>query len=196
MKISHELKKLSLIVTLAVILSGCSGRIVPPPAPETPRAVFILNHGQHSSMVLEDKQGNLMRYSYGDWRYYAEGNTGFWSGLRAIFFPTKAALGRKALAGPATLENVQQQVIIPTKNVLSLQAEAAAVDALKQKLDAIYQQNQKSKRYRPDYDLDFVHHPMTYSLRHNSNQVIGQWLTELGSEIRGWPLLSNWQLQF
>lgn len=37
---------------------------------------------------------------------------------------------------------------------------------------------------------------MTYSLRHNSNQVIGQWLTELGSEIRGWPLLSNWQLQF
>jgi len=186
---------LLLVMTFTLILSGCSGRITPPQIPETPRAVFVLDHGQHSSLVIEDKHGNLARYSYGDWRYYAEGKTGLWSGLRAIFTPTKAALGRKQLSGPATLENVQKQVRIVVVNAVPLEAEAAAVDALQYQLETIYIQNQDSKIYRRDYDLEFVRHPKTYSVRHNSNQVIGQWLTELGSEVHGWPLLSNWRIQ-
>jgi hypothetical protein len=178
-----------------VLLSGCSGRIIPPPSPETPRAVFVLDHGQHSSLVIEDKQGALTRYSYGDWRYYAEGRTGFWSGLRALLIPTQAALGRKQLSGPATLDNVHQQVKIAVIKTVSLKAEATVVDDLQRQLDFIYQQNQHAKQYRVDFDLEFVHHPMPYSIRHNSNQVIGQWLTTLGSEIHGWPLLSNWTIQ-
>ena len=178
-----------------VTISGCSGRIIPPPSPENPRAVFVLDHGQHSSLVLEDKHGALTRYSYGDWRYYAEGKTGFWSGLRALFIPTQAALGRKQLAGPATLNNVHQQIKIAIINTVLLEAEAAVVDDLQHQLDLIYQQNQQSKRYRLDFDLEYVPHPMAYSIRHNSNQVIGQWLTALGSEIHGWPFLSNWSIQ-
>lgn len=185
---------LILVVFISLILSGCSGRITPPTTPETPRSVFVLDHGQHSSLVIEDKHGNLARYSYGDWRYYAEGETSFWSGLRAMFAPTKAALGRKHLSGPATLENVQKQVRIVVINTVPLEAEASAVDALQYKLETIYLQNQYSKIYRQDYDLEFVHYPLDYSVRHNSNQVIGLWLTELGSDIHGWPLLSNWRL--
>lgn len=176
------------------MLSGCSGRITPPKSPEIPRAVFVLDHGQHSSLIIEDKQGDLARYSYGDWRYYAEGKTGIFSGVRAIFVPTKAALGRKQLSGPATPENIHEQVKIAVLTIVSLEAEASAVDALQQKLDTVYQQNQASRIYRQDFDLEFVHYPMTYSVLNNSNQVIGQWLTELGSEIEGWPLLSNWQV--
>ncbi|ODN67261.1 hypothetical protein [Methylophaga muralis] len=186
---------LILVVCISLILSGCSGRITPPTTPETPRAVFVLDHGQHSSLVIEDKHGNMARYSYGDWRYYAEGKTSFWSGLRAVFAPTKAALGRKQLSGPATLENVYKQVRISVIKAVPLEAEASAVDALQYKLETIYLQNQDSKIYRQDYDLEFVHHPMAYSVRHNSNQIIGQWLTELGSEIHGWQLLSNWQVR-
>ncbi|MCB2426342.1 DUF2459 domain-containing protein [Methylophaga pinxianii] len=178
-----------------LVSSGCSGRIIPPPVPETPRAVFVLDHGQHSSLVLEDKHGSLTRYSYGDWRYYAEGKTGFWSGFRALFIPTQAALGRKQLAGPATLDNVHQQIKIGVINTVSLKAEASVVDTLQHQLDLIYQQNQHAKRYRYDFDLEFVPHPRPYSLRYNSNQAVGQWLTTLGSEIQGWPLLSNWTIQ-
>ena len=185
---------LSLIIPIILILSGCSGRITPPKSPEIPRAVFVLDHGQHSSLIIEDKQGDLARYSYGDWRYYAEGKTGIFSGVRAIFVPTKAALGRKQLSGPATPENIHEQVKIAVLSIVSLEAEASAVDALQQKLDTVYQQNQASRIYRQDFDLEFVHYPMTYSVLNNSNQVIGQWLTELGSEIEGWPLLSNWQV--
>ena len=185
---------LSLIIPIILILSGCSGRITPPKSPEIPRAVFVLDHGQHSSLIIEDKQGDLARYSYGDWRYYAEGKTGIFSGVRASFVPTKAALGRKQLSGPATPENIHEQVKIAVLTIVSLEAEASAVDALQQKLDTVYQQNQASRIYRQDFDLEFVHYPMTYSVLNNSNQVIGQWLTELGSEIEGWPLLSNWQV--
>ena len=183
-----------LIIPLILMLTGCSGRITPPESPEIPRAVFVLDHGQHSSLIIEDKQGDLARYSYGDWRYYAEGKTGIFSGVRAIFVPTKAALGRKQLSGPATPENIHEQVKIAVLSIVSLEAEASAVDALQQKLDTVYQQNQASRIYRQDFDLEFVHYPMTYSVLNNSNQVIGQWLTELGSEIEGWPLLSNWQV--
>lgn len=165
---------LILVVFISLTLSACSGRITPPTTPETPRAVFVLDHGQHSSLVIEDKHGDLARYSYGDWRYYAEGQTGFWSGVRAIFAPTKAALGRKQLSGPATLENVQKQMRIVVVHAVPLEAEASAVDALHYKLETIYQQNQNSKIYRQDYDLDFVPHPKAYSIRHNSNQIIGQ----------------------
>lgn len=187
--------KMVLIIFALLMFTGCSGRIIPPPTPEIPRAVFVLDHGHHSSLVIEDKQGEMTRYSYGDWQYYAEGKTGLWSGLRAMFIPTKAALGRKQLSGPATLESIQKQMRIVVVSAVPLEAEATAVDALQAKLESIYQQNRASKIYRPDFDLEFVHYPSPYSILHNSNQVNGQWLAELGSNIKGWPLLSNWKIQ-
>ena len=195
MKTDISNPKLVLIIFAVLMLSGCSGRIIPPPSPDIPRSVFVLDHGHHSSLVIEDKQGEMTRYSYGDWRYYAEGKTGFWSGLRAIFVPTKATLGRKQLSGPATLQSIEKQMRIAVVGAVPLEAEASAVDALQDKLESIYQQDRTSKIYRPDFDLDFVRYPTPYSILHNSNQVTGQWLTELGSEIEGWPLLSHWQVK-
>jgi len=193
-KLSRGFKLISLF-GLVLLLSACSGKITPPPEPEVSRQVFVLNHGRHSSLVLEGADGDLKRYSYGDWRFYAEGQTSFFSGLRALFVPTKSALGRKELPGPATLDNVIKQVNILIINSVTLNAEAMKVDQLKAELDNIYQQNQASKIYRPDFDLYFVHHPNQYHTFHNSNQIIGIWLNQLGSEIHGWPLLSDWQLQ-
>ena len=186
---------LLLLVTVALLLSGCSGRITPPMTPEIPRMVFVVDHGQHSSLIIENRQGDITRYSYGDWHYYAKGQTSILSGLRAVLIPGQSALGRKQLAGPASVENIQKQLRIAVVNVISFTAEASAVDNLQQKLESIYQQHQTSRIYRKDYDLDFVHHPKPYSLRHNSNQVVGQWLSELGGEVHGWPLLSNWKIE-
>lgn len=187
--------KLTGLFGLLFLISACSGKITPPHEPESARQVFVLNHGRHSSLVLEGADGDLRRYSYGDWRFYAEGKTGFFSGLRALFMPTKSALGRRELSGPATLDNVTQQINILVLNSVTLDAEAFKVDQLTAELEKIYQQNIASKIYRPDFDLDFVHHPNTYHTFHNSNQIIGQWLRQLGSEIHGWPLLSDWQIQ-
>lgn len=186
---------LILIIFASLIGSGCSGRITPPHPPEIPRTVFILDHGHHSSLIIEDKQGDIARYSYGDWQYYAEGKTGFWSGLRALLTPTKAGLGRKQLAGPATIENVRNQLKVAIANAISIEVEAKAVDDLQLKIEKIYRQNQGQQIYHGTFDLYFVPYPKPYSFWHNSNHMLGHWLSELGNDIDGWPLFSNWQLQ-
>lgn len=187
--------RLLILSSILLILAGCSARITPPATPETPRSIFILDHGKHSSLVLSQANGDLIRYSYGDWRYYAQAQTGLFSGFRAIALPSKAALGRRELPGPATAENVQQQVKVGIENMLSLEAEAEAVDRLLEQLQHKFDASRDSLLYRPEYDLEFVQHPVNYTFRHNSNRVLGDWLKELGSDIHGWPLLSDWKLQ-
>ena len=50
---------------LVVLLGGCTTTVVVPPAPEQPRAVFLLDHGRHATLVLETAEGGLVRYAYG-----------------------------------------------------------------------------------------------------------------------------------
>lgn len=186
--------KHTIVLLLMSALLGCSAKIVPPDDAKVMRQVWVLNHGRHSSLILQKADGDLMRYSYGDWRFYAQGKTSLFSGLRAISVPTKAALGRKQLFGPATLDRVKQQLSIAVVDAVSIQADADQVEQLQQQLESIYRHNRSAMIYRQAYDLKFVPHPDRYHLLHNSNQVVGQWLIELGSEIRGWPLLSDWQV--
>ena len=193
MRILLLLIRLGLIVLL-LPLAGCSARIVPPAQPDEPRVVFLLDHGRHSSLVLARADGTLVRYSYGDWRYYAEGETGLIHGARAVFVPSPAALGRRELPGPATAENVGRQVLVVIERILSLQAEASAVDGLQTRLEAIYLANHDRVLFRAEYDLEFVPHPRAYTLGYNSNRAVADWLIELGSEIHGTPILSRWRL--
>lgn len=192
----YRLKIVSLVwvVLLLLLLPGCSGQLVSPPLPDHPRAIVVLDHGRHSSLILSKQDGSLVRYSYGDWRYYAEGETGLVQGIHALFFQSQGALGRRILPGPAEENAVSHQVRIGIVNMLHFQVEGAAIDRLDSELDALYQQNIHSYQYRAEYDLEFVHHPQPYSLRHNSNHVVAQWLRALGIEVHGRPILSRWRL--
>lgn len=182
------------LIVLLPALAGCSARIVPPAPPDEPRTVFLLDHGRHSSLVLARADGTLVRYSYGDWRYYVEGETGLRHGMRAVFVPSQAALGRRELPGPATPENVGRQVLVVIERILPLQTEAVAADGLQTILEAIYQDNRDQALFHAEYDLEFVPHPRAYTLTHNSNRAVANWLIELGCEIHGTPILSRWQL--
>lgn len=189
-----------LMLLLLPWLAGCASylapHVTPPPTPEHPRTVYILDHGRHSSLVLARADGSLMRYSYGDWRYYAAGDTGAMSTLQAGLMPTQGALGRRQLPGPADEARVRQQVLVWIKTLLTLQAEAERVDALIADLEAIYQQNLATRIYRNDYDLKFVHHPSPYHLKNNSNRMVAEWLIFLGAEVENLEraLLSDWRL--
>jgi hypothetical protein len=192
----YQVKKLRFVWVLLLLplLLGCSGQIVSPSVPEHPRAIFVLDHGRHSSLVLSKPDGSLVRYSYGDWHYYAEGETGLVQGTRALFFQTQGALGRRLLPGPAEEDAVFRQVRVGIVNLLHFQVEGAAVDRLDRELDALYQRNIHSYLYRAENDLEFVHHPQPYTLCHNSNQVVAEWLQNLGLEVHGRPVLSRWRL--
>lgn len=122
----------------------------------------------------------MLRYSYGDWRYYALGRTGAVSGLRALLWPTQAGLGRKRLAGPIAEENIVSGLRVIVESVKLYEVDPGKLNELKEKLDRIYRNNINTKRYNQKYDLNFVHHPKAYSALNNSNHVVADWLEDLG----------------
>lgn len=179
----------------ALVLSGCGATlIVPPETPNEAAAVFVLDHGRHTSLVVSAADGSLHRYAYGDWRYYAEGDTSLWRGLSALLRPTPGALGYRRLPGPPDAATVLDQVRVPVVELHSLHVERDRVEALRSRLDTLIGEAD-TWREAPEVDLLFVPYPRSYSLAHNSNQMLADWLGELGCEVSRRPILSGWQLQ-
>jgi hypothetical protein len=184
----------TLLLLLPLWLGGCTVRLEPPRQLSEPEPVFLLDHGRHSSLVLPAEGGGLVRYSYGDWQYYALGRTGLTSGFSALFGNTQAALGRRELQGARTAANVRSQVRIGIEQLIELRAEASDVHRLREELDDLYRAALPARVYNAQMDLDFVPHPEPYTLSHNSNLMVAKWLEALGCRVRGRPVLSNWRV--
>lgn len=176
-----------------LLLGACTATLTPPAEVEDPRRAFILDHGRHTTLVLPRADGGLVRYAYGDWDYYARNRTGLWQGARAVLWPTRAGLGRRELAGPATEAGVRRAVAVGIREVITLSVEADRVAALRRELDALFRERGERRRENRRYDLAFVPHPQAYSLASNSNGRVARWLEELDVEVSGWPLWSRWR---
>ncbi|HET9700136.1 MAG TPA: hypothetical protein VFP70_04360 [Burkholderiales bacterium] len=182
------------LTAASLLLAGCATVVVAPTAPEEPVSVFLLEHGGHASLVLPGGERGLVRYAYGDLRWYALGQTGPAEGLAALLGETPAALGRRELRGPADAETVRSQVREGIQQLYELRVARARSERLRADLDGIYAANRATLVYSATYDLEFVRHPVPYSARHNSNFVMAGWLTALGCEVQGAGLITNWRV--
>jgi hypothetical protein len=182
-----------LLLLASGLLAGCVTHITPPPKPQEPALVFVLDHGRHTSLVVSTPDGALVRYAYGDWRYYAERLTGPGHAIAALLWSTEGALGRRDLPGPATASVVRSQVPLVIVSLYEIEVERARIEALRAQLDAIFAAAEQP-RDTPETHLFFVPHPRAYTLRHNSNTAIAGWLEQLGCEIRGPAILANWRI--
>lgn len=178
------------------LLNGCAGttRIIPPAAPLDPVPVFVVDHGRHTSLVLPVPDGSLHRYAYGDERYYALRETGVGQALAALLWSTPGVLGHRRLSGPASVESLRAQLRVGVREIHTLQVERTAVERLRNRLDAWIGQADRVLP-APAVDLSFVPYPQAYSLRHNSNQVVADWLRDLGCSVDGRPILSGWRIE-
>ena len=179
---------------LTLLPSGCGFTVIPPPLPVHPAPVFLLDHGGHASLVLPADEG-LIRYSYGDWEWYALGRTGAAEGSRALIGPNPAGLSRKVLQALPTEESIRRALTIETEHIFLILAEVENVARLRDRLEAIFLENRQTLHHNPDLGIDFVRHPEPYSLSHNSNTVVAGWLRELGAEVRGSGPFSSWTIQ-
>ena len=184
---------LLLTATLPLCLPGCTTTVFPPDQVAEPAQVGILDHGRHATLILEVPEGGMLLYGYGDWTWYALRQTGAVEGSSAVLWPTQAALGRRRLPGPFSPEAVSRAVEVPIEDALYLTVEAAEVRRLVDRLERIFRENIASRVYNPSYDLEFVHHPEPYWILHNSNQVVADWLRELGCRVEGPAVLSDWR---
>lgn len=179
----------------ALLLTGCTTVLVPPDSPEDPQPVFLLDHGHHATLILPRPEGRLVRYAYGDWAYYGRNRTGTTQGLAALLWSTPATLGRRELAGPATPERVRAAVVVVIQDLYRLEVPRTRLKALQSRLDRVFAESAAGPRFNQWYDLRFVRLTESYSLLHNSNSRVGEWLEELGVAVHGRPLWSSWWVQ-
>ena len=181
------------------IVAACAATYVvapPPLAPAATRApIAVLDHGRHSSLVIGLPDGRMVRYAYGDWRWYAEGKTGAAEGYAALFRDTPGALGRRVMAGPLTAETLRRQVHVVIEDMLLLDVDAAAAQRLVNRLDGIAEAGRARMLTNQQADLDFFPHPAPYTEAHSSNRVLAGWLREMGAEVEGDGLIADWKLR-
>jgi hypothetical protein len=168
--------------------------LIPVEKPVDARNIFLIDHGTHSSLALETATGALVRYAYGDKRYYANRDTSLASGAAALLIPTPATMGRAELTGPANIENLQRQLVVGVEKIYPLQVDAAKVDSLIEKLDKLHSEGRSDHIVVETYGLVFAPHPADYHWANNSSTVIAKWLEELGVEVFGWRLTATWRL--
>lgn len=168
--------------------------IVPPRGVDSPAKVAVLDHGRHSTLVLERPGGAMVRYAYGEWEWYALGRTGAGRALGALFRPSEAALGRKRLPGPLTPENARAQVREGFEAMFVFVVEAEKAGRLADRLDAWFRNGQGRLVSHPGFDLDFVPVPISYWVGRNSNRVTAAWLRELGCRVDDPGVFSVWRL--
>jgi hypothetical protein len=191
-----SLQSLRGAVALGVVLlaQACTTVVIPPADPAEPRPVFLLDHGRHASLVLPAGDAGMIRYEYGDWRWFALRQTGPFEATGALLWPTRAGLGRRWLPGPPDAPSVQQQVAVVIEDLHVVTVEAVAVARLRAELEALFAAGANRRVVNAAYDLDFVPHPERYSAFHNSNTVVAGWLSRLGCRVRGIALLSRWRV--
>jgi hypothetical protein len=184
-----------LVFCILAIPAACVNRVIPPAPISDPVQIFILDHGRTPSLVLPTPDGGMVRYVYGDWNWYAKGRTGIGYGIAALFWPTRAGLGRELLEGAAGAESVLAQISVEVEAVHPLLVERAAVERLAGRLEALFGTNAATRVENEAYQLSFVHHPDRYSYFWNSNHQVAHWLRELGCEVRGPTVNSKWEVR-
>jgi hypothetical protein len=183
-----------LVVTLAVLTTGCvPTSLGSPENPRDPRAVFVIDHGRHTSLAVETRSGNLHRYAYGDTRYYRDQDTTLWSGASALLWPTPATLGRAELVGEASAPSLRNQLVVGVQEILVLQVAGEHADRLIEELDSLHQQGVAEHVFVDTYGLVFAPHPTDYVWWHNSSTVVADWLKDMGVEVYGFGLLAWWE---
>lgn len=177
-----------------VLTAGCTNTVVRPPPADEHVAAFLLDHGQHASLVLEHDRG-LARYTYGEWAYYAEGHKGSGRAAGTLFGANEAGLGRRRLPGPPAVAAVRRQLRVRVEHAWRIDVPAERAALLGERFDALFADATAKRTYNPRYDLAFVRHPSTYHLGNNSNHMVGQWLRRLGCEVSLASPFSVWSVR-
>lgn len=183
----------SIAALAAVLATACTHTVVPPAGPDRPVAAFLLDHGRHASLVLERADG-MTRYAWGDWEYYALNRTGPFQASGTLFGANRAGLGRKRLPGPADPARVRHQVAVPIEALWRIDVPAEHARRLHARLDRRFRDGRATMTANPLYDLEFVQDTRPYRLTANSNHRVGQWLRELGCEVRMAGPFSSWRV--
>ncbi|QVL50452.1 MAG: hypothetical protein KFB96_08520 [Thiocapsa sp.] len=183
------------VLLCTLFLYGCVATVFPPPKTDHSRPVYILDHGRHTSLVLGTADQGLVRWAYGDWGWYAEGDQRPLRAFPVLLLRTPAALGRQSLHTAHDPEAIRAAVPVVTDRVFVIHADAARIDRLQARQEALFASGlQQGWLENPAFGFVFVPHPAPYRIDNNSNHMVANWLTQLGCVVQGHPMLGSWRI--
>lgn len=192
---ANTFTRVLVLCMLLPLLGGCTAVVRAPSEATSPRTVQLLQHARHTSLLLTAADQTRLRYAYGDWAWYVEGDEGLMSGARALFIPSPAGLGRRVIGPAQPGETIGQQVGVAVDSTYRFTVEATRVDALIDSLEREFHASAATPRFNVGRGLTFVPHPRPYTFVNNSNHMVAEWLRALGFEVKGNPALGFWQLE-
>ncbi|MBD2560158.1 MULTISPECIES: DUF2459 domain-containing protein [Nostoc] len=167
--------------------------IVLPADPVEPITIYVTDYGWHSRMVLPTGKDELIQYAYGDWNYFALNQQDFKNGAAALLLLTQGTLGRRKFSNIIELQQIIQQ---QDYTLLSLEVAQAKVKQLLKLLDERFNRNLATSIENPQTGLTLVKDERKYTLLHNSNHEIVEWLKYLDCQIDGFVMWANFQVKY
>jgi hypothetical protein len=162
-------------------LTSCVTTIRPPASPLDPVRVAVIDHGYHASLVLPAAGGTSVEYAYGEWEWFALNNDAWYRIFPALFWPTRGALGRRALPVPA--DPAALRTVVAFQDLLVFEVGRAHAEALLRRLEARHAASAGPPVHNPLVGLTFVPDEMSYSCVVHCNTVLTDWLCELGCRV-------------
>ena len=179
---------------LLLVLTGCTTTITLPNEPERPVTVYISDSGRHASLFLpEPATGELIEFTYGEWLWFAENDTGCVRSVPTIFWPTEGTLGRRALGMKADTEAVRARFV--NDRILPLTVGRGEAAKLFGELQAWFDAHRDTLHYQPVYETEFVRVEESFHAFHNCNHELRDWLRKLGCHVRGTVLWADYRLR-
>jgi hypothetical protein len=173
----------ALRLALLLALAGCTTTIVPPRKPAAPVPVYVVDHGRHSSLLFSrDDPRQMTEYTYGEWGWFAQNDTGCARSVPTLFWPTQGTLGRRTLSLKSDDASVRAR--FKDELVYPVLVARSKRDALLRKLDAEFQARIDTRYYQPAFETEFVYADDNFHAFNNCNHATRQWLRELGCSTK------------
>ena len=187
-----------LLLLAVVSATGCRSHPVvtapPPPAPERGVDVYLAHYDYyHTSLVVPRAGGGATEYTYADWDVLARGRRTTWTKFKAIVLPSRGTLGRAQVPWDGASDETLRAALDKCWKLSRYRVDAHRRDRLTDTLDANFAAASARSGTTQAQGMVFVKAPRPYSLLHNCNHALREWLVDLGFRVPRRVALADFQ---
>lgn len=188
------LKRTAISLFLLLAVGGCGAAVYPQTNPIHPTAVYVADYGIHSSLLLPNGDGRYVEYAFGDWNFAALNHCWPNDALGALLISFQSTLGRRFITlAPAEAE---PHPMHPSPHRIQVvYASQDQVMRVVRDLDARYRHDKSVVMHNPDNDMDYVKDSEHYWVANNCNHLTARCLREMGCDVRGFVMLSQFSVE-
>jgi len=195
-RLGRAIKALAVCVALLpglVTLSACqSWKITPPSDVQNPARVFLNDYGKHTTVAFPAGTKTYVEFGFGEWHFYGREQQGVGSALRAIGGAGRGALSRREITTEHHDDEGFARASGSSRSV-GIDVETTGMQDLKLLLEERW--HKAPERVVRGHDhIEVRQTPGGYHLFRNSNAVSAGWLREMGADVQGNPVWSNFEV--